>query len=281
MVKRLLLISSAILLFAVMPLQAAEQNSSQTVEAEGSSCIGKDKSLNDAEREAMASAKRQAVEFAKTSIESFTKVEDFELKKDLIKAYANGEVEILKVLKSETYQDALLGICYRVAIRAAVKAKDAPVSNDPQAPLKVDVWTGKPDYRTGEMMKVYLKGNKDFYAIVLYKNVKGVVRQILPNIHRRENYFKGGVTYEVPDGSDEFSLGVRPPVGAEEIAVHASTEPLGQISIKETGPIYEVQEQEADIGVKTRDIEIAKGKSGKKSGNPENFVKKIAVRTRE
>jgi hypothetical protein len=56
-------------------------------------------------------------------------------------------------------------------------------------------------------------------------NRAGIRVQLLPNSYRAENYFNGGVVYEVPSGNDRFDLEVSPPFGKENIFVYASSSP--------------------------------------------------------
>jgi hypothetical protein len=63
--------------------------------AEGSACMGDDKSRKQTETLAMADAKRNAIELVQTYVSSATEVKDFELQKDLVSAYANVTVELI------------------------------------------------------------------------------------------------------------------------------------------------------------------------------------------
>jgi len=116
------------------------------------------------------------------------------------------------------------------------KRKD--VADDPSAPLHVKVWTDKNEYERGDKMRIYIKGNKPFYACVIYKDAAGEMVQLLPNPYRNENYFQGGVVYEIPSGNDKFDLEISPPFGEENISVYASTSPLGDIDLHSQGGVY-------------------------------------------
>ena len=71
-----------------------------------------------------------------------------------------------------------------------------------------------------------MKGNKPFYVRVVYEDADGSILQLLPNPYRQDNYFNGGVVYEIPSGNDRFELEVSPPFGEENIVVYA---PAGHI----------------------------------------------------
>jgi hypothetical protein len=51
---------------------------------------------------------------------SETHIKDFELEKDLVSAYANATVKIIKELENGWYRDAKSGDCFRVKIKVEV-----------------------------------------------------------------------------------------------------------------------------------------------------------------
>jgi hypothetical protein len=245
------------------PVYAAQ---STITEAEGNACMGDEKSRKQTEQTALTDAKKKSVEFASTYIKSESQVKNFVLEKDLLFAYANAEVKIIQELQKSWYKDALSGDCYKVKIKAEiipdVKAMEKllqtdKVADDPSAPLRVKAWTDKKEYKQGDKIRVYIKGNKPFYARVLYNDAAGQLVQILPNPYRTESYFNGGAMYEIPSGNDQFDLEVSPPFGDESVVVYASTSPLGDIGVTTEGGVYAVKTRGKDIGVKTRGIKIA------------------------
>jgi hypothetical protein len=162
-------------IFLVSPLHVHASQSTIT-EADGYACMGYDKSRKQTEEEALRNAKRNAVEYASTYIKSEPRVKDFQLQKDLIDAYANATVKIIQEPEGAWYKDASAGECFRVKIKAEVVPDDRAmaritqgkgITEDPSAPLHVSVWTDKKEYRQGEKIKVYIKGNKPFYARVI------------------------------------------------------------------------------------------------------------------
>ncbi|MBT3360559.1 MAG: DUF4384 domain-containing protein [Rhodospirillales bacterium] len=102
-------------------------------------------------------------------------------------------------------------------------------------PLKVTVWTESKAYRSGETIKVFVKGNKDFFARVVYRDVGGNLVQLLPNAYRETNRFAGGTTHAIPSDTDRFDLEVGGPFGEETIMVFASTTPIGEINGEDIG----------------------------------------------
>jgi hypothetical protein len=265
------------IVFLILSLLAATTSfaaQSTITEAVGSACMGDDKSRKQTEEMALTDAKKKAVEYVSTYMRSETNVKNFVLEKDLVSAYTNAAVKIIQELEKSWYKDPSLGDCYRIRIKAEVVpdenamgalAKNAVAGDDPSAPLSVKAWTDKKAYKQGDKIKVYIKGNKPFYARVLYRDANGEMIQLLPNAHRSENYFNGGTLYEVPTGNDQFELEVSPPFGEENVIIYASTSPLGDITTATRGALIQVQTSAKDLGMKTRGIKIAP-KSDAKSG---------------
>ena len=82
-----------------------------------------------------------------------------------------------------------MGDCCKIKIKTEVtpdekamkKAKAEAALDDPALPLAVKVWTDKQTYRAGEKIKIYLKGNKPFFARVIYRDASKNNLQLLPN----------------------------------------------------------------------------------------------------
>jgi hypothetical protein len=255
---------------------------------DGKACMGEDKSRQQTESLALTHAKRQAVEYAATYLKSETHVKDLEIEKDLVNAYANATVRIIEEIEKNWYRDPAVGECYRIKVKMEVvpddkameqltKAKD--LIDQPDGPLQVQVWTDKKTYRQAEKIKVYVKGNKPFYARVLHRDVKGHLLQLLPNAFRKDNYFNGGVVYEIPSGHDRFELEVTPPFGEESIIVYSSRSPLGDINLQDAGGVYQVKTKTSDVEIRTRGVKIKEKGEGKASAASEFFEGKVTVRT--
>ena len=260
---------------------------STITESEGYACMGEDKSRKQAEQTAMTDAKRKAVENVMSYIKSETKVKDFQLEKDVIEAYANASVKIIQEIEKGWYKDATMGDCFKIKIKAeivpdekAMEKVSKGAADDPSAPLSVNIWTGKKEYKNSEKIKVYIKGNKPFYARVVYKDAGGQLVQLLPNPYRGNNYFNGGVIYEIPSGEDRFELEVSPPFGSEGIIVYASSSQVGEIDLKASGGVYEIKTKAKDIGDKTRGVVITE-KGGEKKEPSEFSEATVDVKTGE
>jgi hypothetical protein len=289
---RILFSIFAILLF-VKPIHAAQ---STITEAEGTACMGDSRSRKQTEDAALTDAKKKAVEHVSTYLTSESKVNNFVLEKDVLSAYAHAEVKLIQELSKEWYKDPNSGDCLKLTIKAEVipddaamekMAKQSPaIVDDPSAPLTVRAWTDKKEYKEGEKVKIYIKGNKPFYARVLYKDASGGTLQLLPNPFRSDNYFNGGSIYEIPTGKDKFDLEVSPPFGEENVVVYASTSPLGEIKTEAAGGVYQVKTEARDIGMKTRGIKLiektegnASSTSASKPAASEFFEDNVVVKT--
>lgn len=112
---------------------------------------------------------------------------------------------------------------------------------------------------------------------MLYRDAGGATVQLLPNPYRTENYFNGGVVYEIPSGSVKFDLTVSPPFGDENITVYAGSAPLGEISTATRGGIFAVKSQ--DAGVRTRGVKLSGKTESAKGPAAEFFEDKVIVKT--
>jgi hypothetical protein len=87
-----------------------------TTEAEGSACMGDDKSRKQTEEVARNEAKRRAAEQAATQVRAQSRVSIGTLEEDVIKIIATGKVRVLDVLSSTWDKEG----CYKYRIRAEV-----------------------------------------------------------------------------------------------------------------------------------------------------------------
>lgn len=252
--------------------------------------MGDDRSRKQTEDAALADAKKKAVEYASTYLKSETNVKNFVVEKDLVSAYAHATVRIIQEIEKTWYKDQASGDCCRVKIKAEVipdeksmtgLAANTAAYDDPLAPLSVKVWTDKKAYTSGDKIKVFIKGNKPFYARVMYKDAGNELIQLLPNPYRSDNYFNGGVIYELPSGNDKYELEVSPPFGEENVIIYASTSSLGEIKTEARGGFYQIKTQPGDIGMRTRGVRITP-KIGGSSALPsasEFFEDKAVLKT--
>ena len=102
-------------------------------------------------------------------------------------------------------------------------------------PLEVKIWASEKTYREGEKILISLKGNKDFFAVVVYRDADGNLIKLLPNKFRSDASFEARRTYAIPDTKDRFDLEVSPPFGAESLHVFAASEALPKVSGDDIG----------------------------------------------
>jgi hypothetical protein len=260
-----------LIFFVVSNLYASQ---STIIETDGIACMGYDKSRKQTEEEALANAKKKVVEHAATYIKSESRLKDFELEKDLVEAYSNATVKVIQELSRAWYKDAAIGDCYQVKIKAEVIpdneamdriSKGKGQTDDPSAPLNVQLWTDKKEYNKGDKIKIYIRGNKPFYARILHKGVNGQLLQLLPNPYRPDHYFNGGVIYEIPSGPDRFEMEVTPPFGQENIIVYSSTAPLGEIKLAPAGGVYKITTGVEKVGERSRAVSLKEKNPGQQS----------------
>lgn len=258
---RIIIFSLATMALTVSSPLWADQSS--ITEADGQSCLGDDKSRKQTQDVALQDAKRLAIEYAGSYLESETVVENFQLKSDLIKAFKSAEVKVIEILEESWVE----GDCFTIRIKAEVIPSKAVMQTvdtslmlgDPRAPLTVKITTDKDNYETGDNMRIYLQGNKPFYARLIYVDADRNNIQILPNQHRSDNYFAGVTIFEVPERKDQFVMKVGSPYGKESLTLYASTAPLGALSVTAANAdVYLVQDAAPEIARRTRGISLTK-----------------------
>ena len=210
---------------------------------------------------AFANAKRQALESAKTYIKSKTKVKDFQVEYDMLWSDAEGAVTVIEQKDHGIEENNR----YHVWIKAEVLYNLMPkkpgtfqgAKMDSNAPLTVKVWTDKKHYNMGENIRIFIQGNRDFYARIVDVISSGEIIQLLPNDFRKTNSFVGGKVYSIPDKGDRFDLKVAPPYGKDRIVVYASEAPLGEIATDSIGQgLRQYRGLQKNLAVKTRGIKV-------------------------
>jgi hypothetical protein len=286
--KRELAFLSLLLLLILFIISNLYASQSTIIEADGYACMGYDKSRKQTEDEALANAKKKAVEHTSTYIKSESRLNNFELEKDLIEAYSNATVKLIQETNKAWYKDAASGDCCQVKIKAEVIpdneameriSKGKGQTEDPSAPLNVQLWTNRKQYKETEKIKIYIRGNKPFYARILHKGVNGELLQLLPNPYRPDHYFNGGVVYEIPSGADRFEMEVNPPFGQEYIIIYASTAPLGEIDLAPAGGVYKIKTESEKVGERSRAVSLKEKDPEQKTKTAEFSEAQIAFTT--
>jgi len=238
---------------------------------DGFAFLSEDMTLAQTREAAFANAKRQAVEMVRTYIQSKTKVEDFVLKSDKITTSAEGAVTILEQKDLGVEDNTRYHVWIKAEVEYGLKPKkqgDDGLDTDPDAPLTVKVWTPKKQYKGGENIKIYIRGNRNFYARIVDVSSGGEIIQLLPNKYRRINFFEGQKTYKIPDQGDLFTLTVSPPYGQDQIVVYASEAPLGHVDMEDAGQgLSRYRGTRSAFGAKTRGIVVKDADTKSDSGS--------------
>lgn len=92
--------------------------------------------------------------------------------------------------------------------------------------LDVEVWTNHSDneFYEGDNVVINFRANRDAFVAIYSVDSRGRVNLLFPTSAGDENYVRGGVTYSLPDGGDDFDLVVSGPEGVENIQAVASRE---------------------------------------------------------
>lgn len=116
-------------------------------EAEGSACMGDDKSRKQTEEVARNEAKRRAAEQSATQVRAQSRVSIGTLEEDIIKIIASGKVRVIDVLESTWDKDG----CYKYRIRAEVTQSKPGDSLGGEMSEEERLWTqleDEPDLRS-------------------------------------------------------------------------------------------------------------------------------------
>ena len=266
MLHQKLLIILLIFIISIANVYGQEIRST-IVEADGYVYLSEDKTIRQIRNEARMEAKRLAIERGEVHIQNLTTVENYKLKYDIIKSSAEGMLKILDYKDYGFTTDNRYHYWIKAEIRYALKSKPPQILGEAKAPelsgpLTVKVWSAKDKYKAGEQMKFYMRGNKDFYARVIYIDAKDNKLQLVPNQYNSNSYFQGNKDIELPAPGSGFSITVSPPFGKERVVVYSSTKPLGDIiATSGGGPMLQVNDDMSVIEVQTRGVRIDKNES--------------------
>lgn len=275
----------ALLIFFISMVKISFSAPSVITESFGYACLSEDRTKRQAEEMAVNDAKRNAAEKVFTKIKSQTTIENLQLKNDIVEAFSSSKVFVIEQEGKWDKEPPAIGDCFKVKIKAEVypsldekRSIEFQLLNDPSAPLVVNLFTNKKVFKKNDTVKIYLQGNKPFYAKVFYKDSSGQILQILPNPYRNENYFQGGVIYEIPSAKDRFELRVEPPFGEEEIILYASTTEIGKVDTENLGAVYKTKTvDKQELSLSTRGISL-KPKTDNSQPTEEFYEKSLKIR---
>ncbi|MFX0135520.1 MAG: DUF4384 domain-containing protein [Candidatus Hodarchaeota archaeon] len=255
---------------------------SAIVEADGYAYLAENKTIQQIREEAKAIAKREALEKAQTYIKSMTRVENYKLTYDLIESGSEGTVKILESkdygITADNRYHYWVKAEIKYMLKISAKEKSIGIMSDDSAPLTVTLRTEKGEYALGDEIRIFIQGNKNFYANIVYEDATGNLIQILPNQYRKDNLFKGNREYMIPDKNDNFSLRIQPPFGTEKIRLYASINVLGKADITPFGKsFYNIRDNLDEYSEKTRGIDVV----GKENAGAEFFETSCPILTKD
>ena len=220
---------------------------------------------------AFTNAKRQALEGARTYIQSKTKVKDFQVEYDLVWSDSEGAVTVLEQKDHGVEENTRYHVWIKAEVEYDLKPKRQQEAQgyilDRDAPLTVKIWTSKKQYRDGESIQIYIRGNRDFYARIVDITSAGNIIQLLPNDYRKVDFFKAGRVYKIPDKGDHFDLKVTAPYGEDQIVVYASEVPVGRVDMEAVGQgLRRYKGNRKSLATMTRGIEVSPSAPSSHSG---------------
>lgn len=257
--KSNIIILSLVLLGGYISLHG-QSIQSAIVEADGYAYLSEDKTIREIRNEALVNAKRNALEKAQTHIQSYTKSENFILIGDLIVSSAEGDVKIIDSKDNGIDEQNRYHYWIEAEISYDLESKQDLLKED-YKPLTIEVWSNKNNYVENDNLIFFLKGNKDFYANILYEDAIGNVVQIMPNQYDKNNYFLSNKTYTIPSVNDPFKLTISEPFGIEKINIYASTNQLGDVQVAPVDKnFYKITETQQAYAQQTRGIKVESSK---------------------
>lgn len=223
-----------------LQVEPDQEKRSSIHEVDGYAYLSENMTLSQTRKAAFATAKRQALEMAKTYIKSKSKVKEGVLEYDLIWSDAEGAVSVLEQKDHGVEENKRYHVWIKAEVKYALEPKKEAASQaavmDVDSPLTVKVWSDKKAYQEGGgYIRVFVQGNRDFYARIVNIDSQGKITQLLPNDYRKVNFFEAGRVYKIPDAGDSFALQVTQPYGEEQIVVYASDTPLGSVETEPAG----------------------------------------------
>ena len=216
------------------PLHAAR---SLIVEAEGSSCVSKGQITSKTEEQALSNAINKARSIAAEHVVLQAGLKNSVTEQEVVALYAQAPVRGLQELKRENYRDKFSHRCVRVLVKTEMVPEEKSdellkklTGDGPESPLSVKVWPERQIFRVGENINFFIKGNKPFFATIVYTDAAENIVQILPNPYHRDAFFEANRVYKLPT-EGEYGIKVSPPAfGTERITVYAATTPLDELN---------------------------------------------------
>ena len=127
-----------------------------------------------------------------------------------------------------------------------------------QGRLSVTAWVDQPNntYAVGEVVRLFVRANKDAYVTVLNVGASGRTTVLFPNAYQTDTRVRAHQVVEIPRRGSGASIQVSGPTGRELIKVIASTNPaplLGSWKSTAAGPFTRL---DGDARSMARDLQV-------------------------
>jgi len=229
---------------------------------DGFAYLSENMTISQTRATAFANARRQALEMANTFIKSRTAIQDYQITGDNIDMSAEGNVKIIEQKDIGIENNNRYHVWIKAEVEYTILSSGEEIFAKKDTinayPLTVKVWTSKDKYKNGDKIKIFIKGNKEFYAKIVSISPSKSIVQLFPNKFRNDQVFEAGKIYQIPDQKDKFNLTAGPPYGTDKIMVFASGVPLGLSPLVEYGNgLHLFEGTPESYSLKTRGIVIS------------------------
>lgn len=127
----------------------------------------------------------------------------------------------------------------------------------------IKVWTDRMEYQIGDNVRFYVKAEESCYLTLLDVTPNGDATVIFPNKFHKDNYIRGGATYEIPEKSYGFQFAIQGPDGMERIKAIATLKPDPLLNLDLDQGFHAIEKNSRG----TRSIKVMEDKLSQKSGS--------------
>ncbi len=234
-------------------------------------------------KKALAKARERAVENHQVFISSKTRIENFQLKEDLIQSVSAGMLKNV-IIQEETEEGRIL--CVRIVAQIEPSLMQAEIERRLEqrelnnelvtllnTPMNgavggkspgLKIWLNNPDgfYREGDNLIVYVQSEQDMYLKLDYFQADGKVVHLVPNFFRGQAFIKKDITYDFGGPNSPELFLISGPFGEETLKALTSTHPFtkelqSQENVSEGKAYVEILKQ--GIKRQTRGITVIAG----------------------
>lgn len=130
--------------------------------------------------------------------------------------------------------------------------------------IKVELWSDKSAYKTGETMTLHFRTDKDCYVTILDVGTSGKVHILYPNRFSGGSKVLAGRVYSIPGKDDGYAITVSGPQGMEIVRAIATLTPMAmtEVDFSKEGAVFKKVDEPAAL---TRDLNIVAKKTSPSS----------------